>query len=69
MRKYDYLATYNFTAKGYLTPCSGTMHISRDKKIKTFEDLNAVNKFISENIDGADNLSVYNFVLLGRNKH
>ena len=69
MKKYDYLVAYSFTAKGYLTPCSGTMQLSRDKKIKTFEDLNAVNKFIADNIEGAENLSIYNFILLGRNKH
>ena len=69
MRKYDYLVAYSFTAKGYLTPCHGTIQISRDKKIKTFEDLNEVNKFIADNVEGAENLSTYNFILLGRNKH
>lgn len=69
MKKYDYLIAYNFSCKGYLTPCSGTIQVSRDKKIKTFDDINELNKFISESIDGASNVSIYNFILLGRNKH
>lgn len=69
MKMYDYLVAYNFSADGYLTPCSGTMQISRKKKIKTFEDINAVNKFITENIEGSRNVSMYNFILLGRNNH
>ena len=69
MKKYDYLIAYNFSGKGYLTPCSGTIQISRDKKIKRFEDINELNKLISESIEGSSNVSIYNFILLGRNKH
>ena len=69
MKTYDYLVAYNFLANGYLTPCNGTIQISRKKKIKTFEDINEINKFIEESIDGATNLSIYNFILLGRNMH
>ena len=69
MKTYDYLVSYHFDAKGYLTPCHGTVQISRKKKIKTFEDINEINELIEESIDGATNLSIYNFVLLGRNKH
>lgn len=69
MKKYDYLIVYTFSGKGYLTPCSGTIQISRDKKIKTFEDINELNKLISESIEGSSNVSIYNFILLGRNKH
>lgn len=73
MKMYDYLVSYNFSAKGYLTPSTGTMQISRKKKISTFEDINELNKFITESItesiDGASNVAVYNFILLGRNKH
>lgn len=68
MRMYDYLLAYNFEKNGCLTPCSGTSHMSLPKKIKTFEDLNELNKDIAERIDGASNLSIYNFILLGRNK-
>jgi hypothetical protein len=66
---YDYLVSYNFSAKGYLTPSTGTVQISRKKKIKTFEDINELNKLITELIEGSSNVGVYNFVLLGRNKH
>lgn len=69
MKMYDYLIAYNFSATGYLTPSTGTIQISRKKKIKTFEDINELNKIITENIEGASNLNIYNFILLGRNKH
>lgn len=69
MKMYDYLIAYKFNAKGYLTPSSGTMQISRKTKIKTFEDINELNKFITESIEGSSNVSIYNFILLGRNKH
>lgn len=69
MKKYDYLIAYNFSCEGYLGVCSGTIQVSRDKKIKTFDDINELNKFISESIDGASNVTIYNFILLGRNKH
>lgn len=66
---YDYLISYNFNGEGYLTPCSGTIQLSREKKIKTFDDINDVQVYITERIPGASNLSIYNFILLGRNKH
>ena len=66
---YDYLVSYNFSAVGYLTPSTGVMKLSRKKKIKTFEDIDEVTNFIKDQIDGASNLAVYNFILLGRNKH
>ena len=69
MKKYDYLVAYNFSKEGYLTPCKGTMCISRKKKIKTFEDINELNKLLADRIDGATSLSICNFILLGRNKH
>lgn len=69
MKMYDYLVSYNFTQQGCLTPSHGTSQISRKKKIKTFEDINELNKFIADGIDGASNLAIYNFILLGRNKH
>ena len=69
MKTYDYLVAYNFNAEGYLTYSTGTMCVSREKKLDTFEELNSLVKFITEQIPGAKNVSVYNFVLLGRNKH
>jgi hypothetical protein len=69
MKQYDYLISYHFSAKGYLTPSTGTMKLSRDKKIKTFADIDEVTKFITSQIEGASNLAIYNFILLGKNKH
>lgn len=69
MKMYDYLVSYVFSKDGYLTPCSGTTQISRKTKIKTFEDLNEVRNYLTGSIDGAFNLSIHNFILLGRNKH
>lgn len=69
MKMYDYLVSYNFTAEGYLGSSSGTSQISRKKKIKTFEDINELSKFIQERIPGSSNIAINNFILLGRNKH
>lgn len=69
MKQYDYLVSYKFSAIGYLTPCAGTIKLSRNKKIKTFEDIDEVTKFITSQIEGASNLAIDNFILLGRNKH
>lgn len=68
-KMYDYLVAYNFSSNEYLGFCCGTMHLSRKKKIKTFQDLIDINKCITESIEGATNVNVYNFILLGRNKH
>ena len=67
LKRYDYLIAYNFSQQGY--PNTGTIQISRDKKITTFEDINELNKTITELIEGASNVSIYNFILLGRNRH
>ena len=69
MKTYDYLVSYHFLRERYLTPCHGTIQISRKKKIKTFEDINELNKWVTDQIDGASNLSINNFILLGRNRH
>ena len=69
MKKYDYLVSYIFSAKGYLTPSTGTIKLSRNKKIKTFADIDEVTKYITSQIEGASNLAICNFILLGRNKH
>ena len=69
MKLYDYLVAYNFTAKGYLGPSTGVSHISRKKKIKTFDDITELRKLIESGIDGASNVAIYNIVLLGRNRH
>lgn len=67
MKRYNYLVSYWFSEEGCLTPSHGTTQIYREKKIKTFEDVNELNKFLEERIDGASNLGIYNFILVGRN--
>jgi hypothetical protein len=69
MKMYDYLVAYNFEADGYLTHSTGTMCVSRKNKINSFEEVASLVKFITEQIPGAKNVSVYNFILLGRNEH
>ena len=69
MKMYDYLVAYNFSNKEYLTPSHGDSQISRKKTIKSFKDINEINKFLTDSIEGASNLAIYNFILLGRNKH
>ena len=71
MKMYDYLVAYKFNAEGFLTSCDGTMQIARNKKIKTFIDINEVTKFITDNIsdyNNVTNVSIYNLIFLGRNK-
>ena len=69
MLMYDYIVAYKFDRDGYIGPCSGTMQHSRKKKIKTFDDINELTSKITDRIEGAKNLSIYNLVLLGRNWH
>lgn len=66
---HDYIISYAFDKKGCLTACTGTMQLSRKKKIKSFEDINDVIAYIAGRIDGASNLSVNNLIYLGRHWH
>ena len=66
---YDYIVSYIFDRKGYLTPCTGTIQISRKRKIKSFDDINDVIACITDRMDDASNLSVHNLIYLGRNWH
>lgn len=70
IKAYDYLVSYHFSKSDCLGVCTGTIQIWRPKKIKTLEDINELNKYITERLDnGVLNVSVYNFILLGRSKH
>ena len=70
MLKYDYLIAYKFSHPDCLTPCDGTMCMSRDNKINNFDELSQVVEFITSTLPkGSTNVAVYNIVLLGRNKH
>ena len=68
MKKYEYLVSYQFQKEGIIGSCSGVSQIYRDKKIKSFKDINELTKFLTESIEGASNLAIYNFILLGKAK-
>jgi hypothetical protein len=68
-RYYEYLIAYNFEKDGYLTHCSGTMCLSRVNKINNFDEVKSVVDFITNSIEGAKNVSVYNIIHLGRTRH
>jgi hypothetical protein len=69
MLTYDYLISFTFNKEGYLTPCTGTTQVSLRKKIKTFDDVNELISNLTKSAEGAQNLSINNIVLLGRNWH
>ena len=69
MRMYDYLVYYTCKIEGYVGPCTGTMNVSRKKKVTNFDELESLRQFVMESIKGASNLSVNTITLLGRNKH
>ena len=69
MKMYDYLVAYHFSRDGQIGASYGATQISRKHKIKTFKDLEELRDFIASQIEGAYNVGIYNFILLGRNKH
>ncbi len=69
MRMYDYLVHYTCQMEGYLGPSTGTMLVSRKKKVTNFAELESLRQFVMESIKGSSNLAINNFILLGRNKH
>lgn len=68
MKQYEYLVAYQMQREGYIGPCSGTSQIFRDKKIKSYEDIKDIQQYLMKQINGASNLGIYNFILLGRHK-
>lgn len=66
---YDYLISYTFVKEGYLTPCTGTMSISRLRKINNHDEASSVREFVESQIEGATNLGINNIMFLGRNRH
>ena len=68
MKKYEYLVAYNFNMPGYLTHCTGSVQIFRNKKIKSYDDITEICDVIANSIEGATNVSVYNFIYLGKKK-
>ena len=71
MKYYDYLVSYTFKAEGYLSQGNGTSCISREKKIKTFDDIESIRLLIAENLDNtpASSVCINNIIFIGRNKH
>ena len=71
--RYDYLISFKFNVEGHLTPSSGSIRMSCKTKLKTFEDIidmtNTIQDILSEHQKGVSNVNIYNFILLGRNKH
>lgn len=68
-KMYDYLIAYTFSKEGYLTPCTGTIGLSRLCKINNFEEVRSVTDYIESKIDGAKNVAINNIMYLGRNKY
>ena len=66
---YDYLISYTFAKEGYLTPCTGTMSLSRLRKINNHDEASSVREFVESQIEGATNLAINNIMFLGRNRH
>lgn len=68
MNKYQYLITYMCQKEGYIGSCTVTTQLYRDKKIKSFDDINGVIKYLSDCDDTISNVAITNFILLGRHK-
>ena len=69
MKWYDYLIVYSFEKDGVISPYNGSMQLSRTKKINSFEEVNSVTDFLTEQHEGAKNLMINNFIYLGKNRH
>ena len=67
-KKYAYLVSYDFQKEGHLGICYGTSQIYRSTKIKSFEDINEIIRFLNDTIDGASNIAIYNYILVGKCK-
>lgn len=69
MKWHDYLIHYSFEKEGTIGLCNGSIHLSRTKKINSFEEVNSVVAYLEEQNEGAKNLLINNFMYLGRNRH
>ena len=45
---YDYLVSYSFEKDGYITPCHGTIEVSRTYKINSFDAIKQVKELIKD---------------------
>lgn len=62
---YDYVISYACNKNGGLN--IGTVKIFRDRKIKTFDDVDVVTDIITGHLgEGATDVSIHNIIYLGR---
>ena len=67
-KMYQYLVIYSCKKDGFLGACTVVSQIYRDKKIKSFNDINALTAYLTETNEGVSNVGIMNFILLGRHK-
>ena len=67
-KKYQYLVTYVCQKEGYIGSCTVVSQLYRNKKIKSFNDINEITRFLSESDKTISNVAITNFILLGRHK-
>lgn len=72
VKMYEYLVAFKFDQEGYLTPSEGTTRYTTPKKINNWEEIVTAQEVIAYSLKNqgvkASNLSIYNFVYLGRVK-
>lgn len=67
-KMYQYLVTFSCKKDGFLGAYTVVSQIYRDKKIKSFNDINALTAYLTETNEGVSNVGITNFILLGRHK-
>lgn len=67
-KKYQYLVTYVCQKEGYIGSCTVVSQLYRNKKIKSFDDINEVIKYLTDSDKTISNVVITNFILLGRHK-
>lgn len=67
-KKYQYLVTYVCQKEGYIGSCTVVSQLYRNKKIKSFDDINEIIRYLSESDKTISNVAITNFILLGRHK-
>ena len=72
IKMYEYLVAFKFDQEGYLTQSEGTTRYTTPKKINNWEEIVTAQEVINRSLKSegikASNLSIYNFVYLGRVK-
>ena len=65
---YQYLVTFSCKKDDVLGSCTVVSQIYRNKKIKSFNDINSLTTYLTEANEGISNVGIMNFILLGRHK-